>query len=113
MELKIKPFYFHCQEGAKQLKKQFPSYMALSFSALPIELLYRICFFILITGSLSAFAQDSLLVIPDANASRLFSAPTARAISEDHATLNFAEIIVPNFSYGVTDEFMIRGGFTP
>ena len=40
-------------------------------------------------------------------------APTARSLAEDHGYINLAEIIFPNFGYGFTDEFMVRGGFTP
>lgn len=51
--------------------------------------------------------------IPDGNLSRLFVSPTARSLPEDKGYINLAEIILPNFGYGITDEFMIRGGFTP
>src|SRR5947209_7480756 len=57
------------------------------------------------------FAQSD--TIPDAITSRLFIAPTARSLPEDKGLISFSEIVVPNFSYGISEEFMVRGGFTP
>jgi hypothetical protein len=57
--------------------------------------------------------QDSSSAIPDANTSRLFVAPTARSLSADNGYIHLAEIVMPNFGYGISDEFIFRGGFTP
>jgi hypothetical protein len=69
-------------------------------------------FLILINNTLFA-QEDSLSKIPDANTSHLFISPTARSLTEDNGYINLGEIIIPNFGYGITEEFMVRGGFTP
>lgn len=62
----------------------------------------------------SVCAQDSLQrVAQNASDSRLLMAPTANSLSADNGYINFAGVIFPNFGYGISDEFMIRGGFTP
>jgi hypothetical protein len=72
-------------------------------------------FFFIGCSSGLLFAQDDSLqsAIPDACTSKLFVAPTARSLPADQGYINLAEIIFPNFGYGITDEVMIRGGFTP
>ena len=83
-----------------------------------IHICLRYLFFICI---LSGYAKSQLLAqqdsggsgIPDGNLSRIFVSPTARSLPEDKGFINLAEIIMPNFGYGITDEFMVRGGFTP
>jgi hypothetical protein len=65
---------------------------------------------LLIAFSAPSFAQDT---IRDANISRLLVAPTARSLPADNGYINLAGILFPNFGYGITDEFMVRGGFTP
>lgn len=52
-------------------------------------------------------------MIPDGSLSKLFVAPSARSLPEDNGYINLAEIIMPNFGYGITDELLVRGGFTP
>jgi len=72
-------------------------------------------FFILTVFALfgrSIYAQDSTQYI-DANTSRLLVSPTARSLPADNGYINLAEIVFPNFGYGFSDEFMVRGGFTP
>jgi hypothetical protein len=71
--------------------------------------------FLLISWNSFLFGQSDSLhgAIPDGNLSKIFIAPTARSLPEDHGYINLAEIIFPNFGYGFTDEFMVRGGFTP
>jgi hypothetical protein len=60
------------------------------------------------------YAQDSTQdTLSDANTCRLLVSPTARALRQDNGYINLAEIVFPNFGYGITDEFTIRGGFTP
>ncbi len=70
---------------------------------------------LLIGGNTPLLGQTDSLhgVIPDGNTSKIFLAPTARSLPEDKGYINLAEIVFPNFGYGFTDEFMIRGGFTP
>lgn len=83
-----------------------------------IHICLRYFFFICILlefAKSEVFAQKDSgeTVIPDGNLSRIFVSPTARSLPEDKGYINLAEIIMPNFGYGVTDEFMVRGGFTP
>ncbi len=80
------------------------------------EQFVRIILFVcIILGSKPLLAQQDSIhgLISDANLSRLLLSPTARSLPEDNGYINLAEIIFPNFGYGITDEFMIRGGFTP
>ena len=67
----------------------------------------------LTSGTLAAQTDSSRSFMTDANTSRLLISPTARSLKEDNGYINLAEIIFPNFGYGISDEFMIRGGFTP
>jgi hypothetical protein len=69
--------------------------------------------FLLASPKLFAQTDSARSTIGDVNISRLLVAPTARSLPEDNGYINLAEIIFPNFGYGITDEFMIRGGFTP
>jgi hypothetical protein len=90
-------------------KRLFLSFVRSSISA-------RYFFFIVIllaSGSLFAQADSAGNAITAGNFSRLLVAPTARSLPEDNGYINLAEIIFPNFGYGITDEFMVRGGFTP
>jgi hypothetical protein len=68
---------------------------------------------LLVSGNLFAQTDSTHGTMPDANISKLLISPTARSLPADNGYINLAEIIIPNFGYGVTDEFMIRGGFTP
>ncbi|MEP7233690.1 MAG: hypothetical protein ABI778_00210 [Ignavibacteriota bacterium] len=56
---------------------------------------------------------DSTHMVTDGNISKLLLSPTARSLPADQGYINLAEIIMPNFGYGITDEIMVRGGFTP
>ncbi len=83
-----------------------------------LQLLLKYFFFtgILLTACFTtALGQTDSLhgVIPDGNLSKIFIAPTARSLPEDKGYINLAEMVFPNFGYGFTDEFMMRGGFTP
>jgi len=75
------------------------------------------CFFLLgspvVSGNVFGQADSAKSPIADANLSRVLVSPTARSLPADNGYINLAEIIFPNFGYGITDEFMIRGGFTP
>ncbi|MDP4220656.1 MAG: hypothetical protein Q8916_12210 [Bacteroidota bacterium] len=78
------------------------------------RLLAAVTLFLILTWGTTFAESDSLQnSIPDANLSKLLVAPTSRSLPEDKGYINLAEIIMPNFGYGITDEFMIRGGFTP
>jgi hypothetical protein len=76
----------------------------LLISTFQVVLLLTVC---------NAFAQEDTSRIRDANSSHLFIAPTARSLPADSGYINLAGIIFPNFGYGITDEFMVRGGLTP
>ncbi|MFI5264106.1 MAG: hypothetical protein ACHQM6_06295 [Candidatus Kapaibacterium sp.] len=65
------------------------------------------------SGNLFGQTDSTKGTMPDANTSRLLVSQTARSLPADNGYIDLAEIIFPNFGYGVTDEFMIRGGFTP
>ena len=71
--------------------------------------------FLIIYGNTSLLCQTDSLHgdIPDGNISKIFIAPTARSLPADKGYINLAEIIFPNFGFGITDEFMVRGGFIP
>ncbi len=68
---------------------------------------------LVVAPDILAQTDPSFVTIADANTSRLIVSPTARSLKEDNGYINLAEIIFPNFGYGITDEFMVRGGFTP
>ncbi len=79
-----------------------------------VAMTLMVFFFLLSEHPLILAQQDSTHgVIRDANTSHLLLSPTARSLPEDKGYINFAEIVMPNFGYGITDEFMIRGGFIP
>lgn len=95
--------------------------MASEIKLSPVTLIHiylRYFFFVCILSapiksSLFAQSDSANRRIPDVTVSRLFVGPTARSIPEDKGYINLAEIIMPNFGYGITDEIMVRGGFTP
>jgi hypothetical protein len=61
-----------------------------------------------------SFAQsDSLHPSTDPNAFRLFMAPTSVTLPANNGTIQLAELSIPCINYGVIDELIVRGGFTP
>lgn len=77
------------------------------------------CWVLVVVATLSlsgpgVYAQgDSVRRTSDPNAFRLFMAPTSETLPADHGTIQMAEIVVPTVNYGIIDELIVRGGFTP
>ena len=57
--------------------------------------------------------KDGIYYATDPNYTRLFFAPTARALKKGAGYFADYELVFPGFAYGVTDKFSIGGGIFP